>query len=75
MNHIERIRSLREDHDMSQAEVASILGIAQTSYSQYETGRVRFPLEHAITLARLYDVDMNFICGVSDQKCPFPKDE
>ena len=38
-----RIRDLREDHDMTQTQVAKILGMSQTGYSKYETGENDLP--------------------------------
>lgn len=67
-----RIRALREDHDFSQKYIASILHVAQTTYSDYEKGKVRIPLECVIILAKLYDVDLNYISGISDIKESFP---
>lgn len=73
MQCIERIRALREDHDYNQTVVARAIHVAQTTYSDYEKGKVRIPLECLIELARFYDVDMNYISGVSDIKNSFPK--
>lgn len=50
MNYIQRIRALREDNDLNQTKIASILHIAQTTYSDYEKGKVRIPLEYLIEL-------------------------
>lgn len=69
----ERIRALREDNDYNQTFVAKAIHVAQTTYSDYENGKVRIPLECLIALAKFYDVDMNYISGVSDNKKPFPK--
>ncbi|MDD6404568.1 MAG: helix-turn-helix transcriptional regulator [Clostridiales bacterium] len=46
--------------------------VAQTTYSDYEKGKVRMPIECLIELARYYNVDMNYITGVSGCKQPFP---
>lgn len=69
----ERIRALREDHDLTQHYIATILHVAQTTYSDYEKGKVRIPLECLIKLAKLYDVNLDYIAGISDEKNPFPK--
>lgn len=74
MSYAERVRSLREDHDYNQSYVASHLHVAQTTYSDYEKGRVRIPVESLIALAKLYDVDMNYICGVSSERHNYPED-
>lgn len=73
MKCIERIRALREDSDLNQTTVAKAIHVAQTTYSDYEKGKVRIPLECLIELARFYNVDMNYIAGVSDIKNEFPK--
>ena len=73
MKHLERIRELREDNDYNQTEVAKAIHVAQTTYSDYEKGKVRIPLECVIDLAKFYDVDMNYITGVSDVRKEFPK--
>lgn len=73
MKHLERIRALREDNDYNQTEVARAIHVAQTTYSDYEKGKVRIPLECVIDLAKFYDVDMNYITGVSDVRKEFPK--
>ena len=73
MLYIQRIRELREDNDYNQTYVANAIHVAQTTYSDYEKGKVRMPIECVIELARFYDVDLNFIIGVSDEKKEFPK--
>ena len=69
----ERVRALREDHDKTQAEIADLLNIGQKTYSDYELGKTRIPVDSLITLAKLYDVSMDYICGVTDVRSRFPK--
>lgn len=73
MLYTERIRALREDNDYNQTIVARAIHVAQTTYSDYEKGKVRIPLECLIDLAKFYNVDMNYISGVSDIKKEFPE--
>ena len=73
MKYLERILALREDNDYNQTEVAKAIHVAQTTYSDYEKGKVRIPLECMIALAKFYDVDMNYITGVSNIRKEFPK--
>ena len=73
MNYAERIRALREDGDMTQTQVAQLLKVGQKTYSDYELGKTRIPVDSLIILARLYNVSMDYICGVSDTRKPFPK--
>ena len=74
MHYTERIRALREDQDLTHERIAGILHVGQKTYSDYETGKIRIPLDSVIVLAKFYNVDLNYICGVSDQKRPFPRD-
>lgn len=60
---IERIRDLRIDHDLTQADVAEILGISQQHYSQYEHEAYDLPLRHFVTLAEYYDVSADYLMG------------
>ncbi len=60
-----RLRDMREDHDMKQAEVADYLGIAQTVYSRYERGFQTIPVEHLIKLAKLYNVSTDYLLGLT----------
>lgn len=72
MLYTDRIKALRDDNDLNQTQVAQAIHVAQTTYSDYEKGKVRMPIECLISLARFYDVDMNYITGVSDEQKPFP---
>lgn len=58
-----RIRDMREDSDLTQADVAKLLGIAQTVYSRYERGFQTIPLEHLIKLADHYNVSIDYLIG------------
>ena len=73
MKYTERIRALREDHDKTQAEIAELLNVGQRTYCDYEFGKTRIPIDRLITLAKLYNVSMDYISGVSDIRSPFPK--
>ncbi len=72
MLYIERVKELRDDNDFNQTQVAQAIHVAQTTYSDYEKGKVRMPVECLIQLAKFYDVDMNYITGVSDTRRSFP---
>ena len=73
MNYTDRIRALREDGDMSQTQIAQMLKVGQKTYSDYELGKTRIPVDSLILLAKFYDVSMDYICGISDTKEPYPK--
>ena len=63
----ERIRELREDHDLSQEQVAKELGTSQTMYSRYERGASELPVRHLIGLCRLYHVSADDILGIQSK--------
>ena len=73
MTYTERIRVLREDNDKTQTQIAELLKIGQKTYSDYELGKTRIPVDSLIVLAKLYNVSMDYICGVSDTRGRFPK--
>jgi len=72
MHYYEKIREIREDHQLTQSQVAQMLRIGQRTYSDYESGKTRIPLESVIILAKYYNVDLNYITGVSAVRRPFP---
>ena len=72
MNYAERIRALREDNDKTQAEIAKLLKVGQRTYCDYELGKTRIPVDSLIILAKLYNVSMDYFCGLSDVRMPFP---
>lgn len=61
-----RIRELREDHDLTQKEIAFILKTEQSYYSKYERGEHPLPIEHLITLCRYYNVSADYILGLPE---------
>ncbi|WP_295630156.1 helix-turn-helix domain-containing protein [uncultured Intestinimonas sp.] len=61
--YLPRLRDLREDHDLTQAKVAALLGIDQRVYSTYETGKRDIPLSHLVTLADYYHVTTDYLLG------------
>lgn len=68
-----RIRDLREDHDMTQTQVAKILGMSQTGYSKYETGENDLPTTVLIKLSRLYGTSIDYLLNETDQPHRYPK--
>ena len=63
-----RIRDLREDNDKLQKDIASLLGISQQYYSEYENGNRPIPVQHLITLAKFYNTTIDYIVGLTDEK-------
>lgn len=73
-NYIERMIILRKNNQYTQSKISAYLHIAQNTYSDYEKGKVKPSVNHLIALAKLYDVDMNYMLGVSDRKKGFPQE-
>lgn len=65
-NYYPRIKDLREDHDMSQQQVADYLGMKQPQYSRYERGLRDIPTDVLIRLARLYKTSTDYILGLTN---------
>ena len=62
-----RLRDLREDRDLTQAEVATILGTVREQYNKYELGKQEIPFHHVITLAKFYNVSIDYIANLTDK--------
>ena len=63
-----RIRDLREDHDLTQRQVAQMLGMSQTGYSKYETGENDIPTAVLIKLANFYKTSVDYLLDRTDKK-------
>ena len=63
-----RLRDLREDADMTLAQVAKYLQMSQTGYSKYETGENDIPTQVLIKLAKLYATSTDYLLGLSDKR-------
>lgn len=68
----ERIRNLREDADLTQKQVADYLKIHQTTYSDYELGRLNIPVVILKKLSDLYHTSIDYLVGQTDEKKPYP---
>ena len=66
--YLRRMRDLREDADLTQQEVARLLGTSQTMYARYERGANELPIRHLLTLCAIYRVSSDYFLGLSDRK-------
>ncbi len=69
----ERIRNLREDKDLTQKDLAELLSIAQTTYSDYELGKLNIPISVLIHLAKYYKTSIDYLLGLTDVATPYPQ--
>ena len=67
----QRLRDLREDHDLSQAEMAKILRVSQATYSRYESGSLDIPSAALIALARFYHTSTDYLLGLTSCSVPY----
>lgn len=74
MKYNERIREIREDNSLSQQKVADLLHIGQRTYSDYESGKTRIPVDNLLILAKFYNVSMDYITGASQIRTEYPKE-
>ena len=68
-----RLKDLREDFDLKQAQLAEFLHIKQNTYSQYENGQRQVPIDVLIALAEYYNTSIDYLVGITNKKDPYPK--
>ena len=67
MKYYKRLKDLREDHDLTQKQIADIIGTSQSYYAQYENGHRQITVDRLIILADLYGVSLDYLAGRTDQ--------
>ena len=68
-----RLRDLREDKDLTQKQLAALLKIHQTTYSDYELGNLNVPADVLIKLASFYKTSVDYLLFVTDNPNPYIK--
>lgn len=68
-----RLKDLRDDKDLTQKEIAAVLGIDQRVYSNYETGKREIPTRYVIALADFYNTSADYILGRTSIVTPYEK--
>lgn len=69
----EHMRGLREDRDLSQKELAALLKVHQTTYSDYELGNINIPTAVLRKLAEFYGTSIDYLLDFTDQRAPYPR--
>lgn len=69
----ERIRNLRIDRNLTQEDIAKNLNLKQNTYSQYEIGVLRYPIEVLIKLAIFYDTSVDYLLELTDNPIPYER--
>ncbi len=68
MDYRQRMRDLREDHDLTQAEAGRLLNKSQQGYNHIESGRAELKIEDMIRLCDYYKVSADYFVGRSNKK-------
>ncbi len=66
------MRTLREDKDLSQKQMADFLQIHQTTYSDYELGNINIPVDVLKQLANFYHTSIDYLVDYTDNPTPYP---
>ncbi len=69
----QHMRALREDRDLTQGQMAELLQVHQTTYSDYELGNVNISVAALIQLAEFYGTSIDFLVDFTDDPTPYPK--
>ena len=68
-----RIRSMREDKDLTQEDMARIINVAQRTYSGYENGTRNIPVQAVVKLALYHKVSIDYLLGLTNTQKPYPR--
>jgi transcriptional regulator with XRE-family HTH domain len=68
VGYYQRLRDLKEDCELTQKQVAEIIGVSVNHYGKYERGETDIPLEKAIILAEYYNVSLDYLAGRTNHK-------
>lgn len=69
----QRARNLREDLGLSQDDIALKLGISRATVNRYENDKYDLKLSYAIELAKIYNVSLDYLTGLTDEPRPLTK--
>ncbi len=70
-----RLEDLRIDNDKTQAEIAEYLGCQREVYRRYEKGTRQIPVDFLIALSLFYNVNIDYILGLTNEKKPYPRNK
>ena len=71
----QRIRDLREDNDLTQHQIATLLNISQSTYSRYENGELDIPIQMLIKLANYYNTSIDYLVNLTDVRTSYKASE
>ena len=62
----QRLKDIREDSDKKQEDIALVLNITRQQYQLYESGKREMPMHHFVTLAKYYNMSLDYLAGLID---------
>lgn len=68
-----RLRDIRKDRDLTQKDIAKVLGTSQVQYSRYEIGVRLLPIDKLVILSKYYNVSTDYLLGLTNERKPYPK--
>lgn len=68
LTYMEKLRGLREDNDLTQSQIAEVLGTSQTMYARYERGANELPIHHLVALCKFYNVSADYLLNTAPDK-------
>ena len=68
MDYRKRLKNVREDHDLSQAEIGHLLNKSQQGYNHIENGRAELKIDDLITLCKFYNLSADYLIGLTDSQ-------
>ena len=74
MDYRTRLRDVREDRDLTQAEIGRVLRKSQQGYNHIEAGRAELKIDDLIALCRFYDLSADYLIGLTERESRCPKE-
>ena len=75
MNYRERTKNVREDHDLTQAQVGKLLDKSQQGYNHIEMGRAELKIDDLIRLCKFYDLSADYLIGLTDNPISYKNEK
>lgn len=70
---LERLKLLRKEKRKTQIDIAELIGCKPLAYIHYEQGKRKLPIDALVVLAQYYDVSVDYLLGLTEERKPFPK--
>ena len=65
-NYRDRLRNIREDRDLTQAELGKLINKSQQGYNHIEAGRAELKIDDLVKLCKFYNLSADYIIGLTD---------